>query len=158
MCRSAELDQRRPVGLGKREPDRVTIDDLERGPWLEVDVRAGAVRLTDPGILVPVELDDLGVEDLPVVKGHPLAELELDGAVVEPAPAGGQARDQIPGLVDLDEVLEDVHRDPGPVVGVRVDDPQLPPRRGTPLAESADSPPEDAEPEDETPEDALAHG
>jgi hypothetical protein len=47
------------------------------------------VRLSEPGILLPIELDDLRIEGLTVVKAHPLAQRKFQGAVIEPPPAGG---------------------------------------------------------------------
>ena len=52
------------------------------------------------------------------MKGHPLAQGDFQGAVVEPAPPGRQARHQLAILVELEEVLEDVLRNPRPVQGV----------------------------------------
>jgi hypothetical protein len=60
---------------------------------LEVQERPQQVRLLKTGILFPVELDDLGVKHLAVMKGHALMQGDFQGALIEPPPAGRQARD-----------------------------------------------------------------
>jgi hypothetical protein len=48
--------------------------------------------------------------------------------VIQPLPGGGQSWHRLAILVDLHEVLEDVKRDPRPVIGMFIDDPEFPSR------------------------------
>jgi hypothetical protein len=88
-------------------------------------MRTTFVRLLYPGILVPIELDDLGIEPLAVMKGHPLAKCDFQRTVITPPPLRRQAWDHRAMLVILHEMLEDVKRDEGPVLGVLIHNPHF---------------------------------
>jgi hypothetical protein len=45
------------------------------------------------GILVPIELGDIGVEDLAVMKFHHSAEADFQGAIIDSLPPDRQAWD-----------------------------------------------------------------
>ena len=63
------------------------------------------------------------------MKLHPLAEGDVQGTVVEPAPAGGEVWDEFPPLLEIPEVLEDVQHHGDKVIGAAIDNSQFPPRR-----------------------------
>ena len=96
---AAELDERRAVRLWEDEAHRVRLDDLQPRPRRKVQKLPGQVRLLQADVFLPVELDQLGVEGLAVVKAHPLAQPDLQGAVVEPPPLRRQTRCQLAILV-----------------------------------------------------------
>src|SRR5207245_6749260 len=104
----------------------------------------------------PVEPDDLRVEALTVMEFHPLAEGYFQGTLVEPLPAGCQARHQLAILVEFDEVFEDVQANPDPIEGGLIHNAQFPPWRGGLFSNAAGAPPEKAE--DEASNAKLVHG
>src|SRR2546425_12213249 len=87
------------------------------------------MRLTPLRVFFPVELDDLGVKLVAVVKLDALPQLDLEGAVIKPPPARRKARHERPVLVELHQVFEDIQGDPDPVVRVVVNDANLATRR-----------------------------
>src|SRR5262249_35030972 len=111
-----------------------------------------------PGILLPIELDDLCVEDLAVVKFHPLPERDLQGPVIQPAPAGRQPRHHLAMFVDLHEVLEDVPRQPCPVARVLIDNAEVSAWGWDLCPHAALTPPKGDEQENEAANDELLHG
>src|SRR5262245_50690573 len=92
------------------------------------------------------------------MKLHPLAEGEFQGAVVEPAPSGGQTRHQLAILVELEEVLEDIVGNPRPVRGMFIHDPQFSTRDWNLFPNATVAPPEGDEHKDNTANDQLFHG
>src|SRR5262249_48904855 len=79
-----EFHQDCPVRFGKEKPHPVRVDNLQSRSRFEVQEYPFHIRLTQPGILFKIELDDLGIEDLPIMKFHPAAELYFKGCVIEP--------------------------------------------------------------------------
>ncbi len=67
------LRQCSAVRFREHEADRLQIDDLDTRSRFEVQSGTYGVRLLELGLFVPVELDDLGVKHLTIVKFHPLA-------------------------------------------------------------------------------------
>jgi hypothetical protein len=58
--------------------------------------------------LLPVELDNLGIEDLAVVECHPLAQGDVQGMVIAPLPTGRKAWHKLSVLVEFYEMLKNV--------------------------------------------------
>jgi len=87
-----------------------------------------------------------------------LAEGDFQGAIIEPVPLGGQARDQRPIFIKLHEVLEDVKGDEDPVLGVLIHNPQFRLRRGDLLSHTTIAPPKGGEHQDDASNDELFRG
>src|SRR5215510_1395923 len=92
------------------------------------------------------------------MKLHPLAEGHLDSPVIQPSPGSRQSRHQLPILVKLHEVLEDVPRNPRPVLGVWIHHPQFPAWRWRLFPKTHATPPEGDERQDHATNDKLFHG
>src|SRR5215831_6645761 len=107
--------------------------------------------------LFHIELDDLGVKHLAVMKRHALAQGHVEGAVVEPLPSCGQAQHQLPILVDLQEMLEDVKHNRRKVRIVCIDNAQFPPRRRDLLPKATMIPFQSHEHEDNATQQELMH-
>src|SRR5215470_18626422 len=92
------------------------------------------------------------------MKCHPLAECDLQSAVIEPPPPTGQARYQRAILADFDEMLERVQHNVLPTPGGLIDNMQFPPRRGDLFPQAPGAPPEGDEHEREAPHKECVHG
>src|SRR5439155_26935034 len=92
------------------------------------------------------------------MKCHSLAERHLQRAVIEPAPAGSQARHQRAILSEFDEVLERVQRNILPVGRGLIDNAQFSPRRWPLFPNTHGAPPTGDEHQDNAPNDKLVHG
>src|SRR5262245_50572981 len=92
------------------------------------------------------------------MKGHPLAQREFEGAVIEPVPAGREAWDQLAIFVEFDQMLEDVQRNPGPILVVLVHNAQFPPRRGGLFPQAPGAPAKGDEDKDDAADDKVLHG
>src|SRR5262245_60841661 len=91
------------------------------------------------------------------MKGHPAAEGHFQGAVVEPAPSGRQARHECTILVRVDEVLEDVQHHGGPVIVMGIDDPHFPAWLRNLFLHARVPPPQGDDHEQEATNDELFH-
>src|SRR5262249_54067048 len=92
------------------------------------------------------------------MKFHPLAQGHFDGPVIHPLPTGCQSRHQLPILVELHEVIEDIRRNPREVVGVCIHDVQFPPWPCDFFPHTAAAPSESEEHKDNATDDELFHG
>ena len=115
-------------------------------------------RLVDAGILVPIAFNARRIKGIAVMKLYPLAQGHLQGAVVEPAPAGGEAWDEFPPLLEIPEVLEDVQHHGDKVIGAAIDNPQFSARRGGLFRQAAVTPSEDDKEKNATANDEFLHG
>jgi len=67
-------------------------------------------------LIVKVELDGIGIEGLPIGELHLLAQLNLQGRIIDPLPGDGKRRNQlVPIQGILEEALEDVMAQHGDV-------------------------------------------
>ncbi len=111
----AHLAQRQPVGSGEVEADRVVVDDDRLRLRREVEPGARWVW-RDPALhLVEVALDRVGGERRPVLERDPLAEVELQDVVVDPAGVLGKGHDGTTVLIHPDGLLHGVPGDEQPV-------------------------------------------
>src|SRR5215831_15250837 len=72
-----ELDEGASIRFREDESDRLGVDNLELRSRPEVHVLPYDVGLAPPGVLLPVELNDLGIELLAVVEFDVLPQLHL---------------------------------------------------------------------------------